>query len=381
MKKRKKAGILSLCVGTALSLQAPLMSFAASPEFARSSAEWDRLRDNVLEYDELSDLIHEYNVTTQTNQYTADQKGTDVTYDELLGDNLGAAQQMYQAAGNAMTDWERTTYELQARQAENQAMNSILNSNDSDSVKWENLNTEGLLVQEAQNTMNSYYQLKQQLIAAEKAKELLEAQLASVQTRLSLNMATQAEVLSAQQSLQNGEAQILSLESQIESARQKLIVMTGWKQSDNPEIGAIPDVDFSKITAMDLTRDLESALANDYQLKIDQRKSTKAPSDDLRNAFGKTVDSDKEQIAVALNSAYQAVQQAKTAYDEAVLNLDVAAKKMGTASSQYGLGSISLLEYRQADNAQVSAQTDLEIKKLALSQAIEAYDWIVKGVR
>ena len=73
--------------------------------------------------------------------------------------------------------------------------------------------------------------------------------------------------------------------------------------------------------------------------------------------------------------------QAKTAYDEAVLNLDVAAKKMGTASSQYGLGSISLLEYRQADNAQVSAQTDLEIKKLALSQAIEAYDWIVKGVR
>lgn len=381
MKKRKKAGILSLCVGTALSLQAPLISFAASPEFARSSAEWDRLRDNVLEYDELSDLIHEYNVTTQTNQYTADQKGTDVTYDELLGDNLGAAQQMYQAAGNAMTDWERTTYELQARQAENQAMNSILNSSDSDSVKWENLNTEGLLVQEAQNTMNSYYQLKQQLIAAEKAKELLEAQLASVQTRLSLNMATQAEVLSAQQSLQNGEAQILSLESQIESARQKLIVMTGWKQSDNPEIGAIPDVDFSKITAMDLTRDLESALANDYQLKIDQRKSTKAPSDDLRNAFGKTVDSDKEQIAVALNSAYQAVQQAKTAYDEAVLNLDVAAKKMGTASSQYGLGSISLLEYRQADNAQVSAQTDLEIKKLALSQAIEAYDWIVKGVR
>ena len=381
MKKRKKAGILSLCVGTALSLQAPLMSFAASPEFARSSAEWDRLRDNVLEYDELSDLIHEYNVTTQTNQYTADQKGTDVTYDELLGDNLGAAQQMYQAAGNAMTDWERTTYELQARQAENQAMNSILNSSDSDSVKWENLNTEGLLVQEAQNTMNSYYQLKQQLIAAEKAKELLEAQLASVQTRLSLNMATQAEVLSAQQSLQNGEAQILSLESQIESARQKLIVMTGWKQSDSPEIGAIPDVDFSKITAMDLTRDLESALANDYQLKIDQRKSTKAPSDDLRNAFGKTVDSDKEQIAVALNSAYQAVQQAKTAYDEAVLNLDVAAKKMGTASSQYGLGSISLLEYRQADNAQVSAQTDLEIKKLALSQAIEAYDWIVKGVR
>ena len=69
MKRRRKAGILSLCVGTALSLQAPLMSFAASPEFARTSEEWARLRDNVLEYDELADLIHEYNVTVQNNQY------------------------------------------------------------------------------------------------------------------------------------------------------------------------------------------------------------------------------------------------------------------------------------------------------------------------
>ena len=54
---------------------------------------------------------------------------------------------------------------------------------------------------------------------------------------------------------------------------------------------------------------------------------------------------------------------------------------MATASNQYNLGSISLLEYRQADNALVTAQTGLEIKKLALLQAVETYEWIVKGVR
>ena len=63
------------------------------------------------------------------------------------------------------------------------------------------------------------------------------------------------------------------------------------------------------------------------------------------------------------------------------MNLEVATKKLTTASNQYGLGSISLLEYRQADSEQVSAQTDLEVKRLALLQAIESYDWLVKGVR
>jgi hypothetical protein len=381
MKRRRKAGILSLCVGTALSLQAPLMSFAASPEFARTSEEWARLRDNVLEYDELADLIHEYNVTTQKNQYTASQMDSDLTLNELVGDQLGAAQQMYQAAANATTEYERITAEVQARQAELGVLRSYDSMTDADSLKWQNARTEGLLVQEAQNTMNSYYQLKQQLIAAEKGKELLEAQLTSTQTRVSLQMATQAELLSAQQSLQNAEAQILSLKSDIESTRQKLIIMTGWKQSDNPEIREIPEVDFGRITAIDPARDLETALANDYQLKLDKNKSTYVPNKDYRKAYEVTVDTDKEQIANVLNNAYQAVLQAKTAYDEAVLALDVATRNMATASNQYGLGSISLLEYRQADNEQVTAQTGLEIKKLALLQALEAYDWIVKGVR
>lgn len=132
---------------------------------------------------------------------------------------------------------------------------------------------------------------------------------------------------------------------------------------------------------MDLARDTQTALANDYQLKLDKNKAEHVPNQDYRKAYQVTVDTDKEQIAADLDKAYQAVQQARTAYDEAILNLDVATRNMATASNQYNLGSISLLEYRQADNALVTAQTGLEIKKLALLQAVETYEWIVKGVR
>ena len=38
-------------------------------------------------------------------------------------------------------------------------------------------------------------------------------------------------------------------------------------------------------------------------------------------------------------------------------------------------------EYQQAETAYVSAQADLEVKKLALLAAMETYDWTIKGVR
>ena len=278
---------MSLCVGTMLSLQAPLTGLAASPEFARSAEEWERLRDNVLEYEELEDLIHEYNVTTQNNQYTASSMGSDVKLSELVGEKLESAQKLYDDASNATTEAGRIIAEFDARNQELSVLRTYDGMEDSDSVRWKNARTEGLLVQEAQNTMNSYYQLKQQLIAAEKGKELLEAQLHSVQTRMSVNMATQAEVLAAQQSLQNSEAQILSLNSEIESARQKLIIMTGWKQGENPEIREIPEVDPGRIAAMDLNQDIQTALDNDYQLKMDKHKEARVPSQDYRKLYKK----------------------------------------------------------------------------------------------
>ena len=55
------AGIMGISV--------PITSLASNPPFARSEEEWARLQDNVLEYEEIGDLIEEYNATVQSNQY------------------------------------------------------------------------------------------------------------------------------------------------------------------------------------------------------------------------------------------------------------------------------------------------------------------------
>ena len=66
-----------LAAGTAIiSFAVPQAAQAASPPFAYTEEKWDSLRDNKLEYDEIGDLIHEYNSTVLSNQIAyEDYKG------------------------------------------------------------------------------------------------------------------------------------------------------------------------------------------------------------------------------------------------------------------------------------------------------------------
>ncbi len=63
--------------------------------------------------------------------------------------------------------------------------------------------------------MNTYYQLQYQLTSLKKNRELLEATVTSTQGRQAQGMATQADVLNAQQNLQSADAQIIAMENQI----------------------------------------------------------------------------------------------------------------------------------------------------------------------
>lgn len=68
-RTRKYAALGLACL---LAAAAPVSVMAAArtdtPEFARSAEEWARLQDNRLEYEEIPDLIHEYNTTVINNR-------------------------------------------------------------------------------------------------------------------------------------------------------------------------------------------------------------------------------------------------------------------------------------------------------------------------
>ena len=60
--------ILALTAAAVLAACPPVTSLADNPEFAYDEATWARLKDNVMEYDELPMLVEEYNPTYLNNQ-------------------------------------------------------------------------------------------------------------------------------------------------------------------------------------------------------------------------------------------------------------------------------------------------------------------------
>ena len=116
-----------------------------------------KLRDNVMEYDELAGLIHEYNVTVQNNQRDFNEK-KNKTSDEIAQDYRDAADAIRSSmsgeddAGSILSD---AMSEAQALTLEQQADDSV---EDSEIFKMTYDQTEKTLVSNAQANMISYHQ-------------------------------------------------------------------------------------------------------------------------------------------------------------------------------------------------------------------------------
>ena len=376
-------GFLTLSLAAALAGAAPAGALAASPEFARTPEEWERLRDNTLEYEEIPDLIREYNSTVQNNMISyGDYRGKDAN--EIAEDYREAAQTLYDSVvwpseddtGYAMLYSAAETAQAQARQLEKMADENV---SDGMIIKWQYDQVEASLSSTAQNLMSQYYQLLENRKTAEAGKELAEASLRSVETQASLGMATENDVLTAREAVKTAEAGVISAESNIQSVKQSLQVMTGWAYNSEPEIAQMPPVDVTRIDAMNPETDLEKALENNYTLLIAKRTLENTSDAANQQIQRQTIANTEQQIASGLTDLYSQVLQARNTYDQARSALELEEKNMAAAETKYGLGMISRLEYLQARNAYVESQANFRIQELALQSAMDAYDWALRG--
>lgn len=378
IKKWKQ--ISACCMAAVLAAAVPTgTAWAGSPEFARSAEEWAKLRDNVMEYDELAGLIHEYNVTVQNNQRDFNEK-KNKTSDEIAQDYRDAADAIRSSmsgeddAGSILSD---AMSEAQALTLEQQADDSV---EDSEIFKMTYDQTEKTLVSNAQANMISYHQKVLDLELKQKNRELLAATYDSVALKMNNGMATQMDLLTARENLQNADAAILTAQSDLENTRQKLCVMLGWRYDASPEIMGIPSADLNRITAMDPSADKEKALENNYTLRINRKKLANSSSNSKKESLQMTIDDNIQRIGASVDSAYKNVIQAQTAYQQASVALDAASKNMEAAERKMTIGTISRLDYLSQQYAYLQAQTAMKNADMDLFQAMESYDWNVNGL-
>lgn len=383
--KTKTCTILLAAAG--LLAAAPAAVYGASPEFARTAEEWARLQDNVLEYEEIEDLITEYNATVQTNQLDLNEFKAKYgnTKDDVSAKYRDMADEIY--ANISYPDADDPTYgyvvasvltaEVQAKNLEQQADDNL---EDSEIVYLNYKQAEKTLVTVAQGNMVSYAKGLLELRQAELAVNQAQTSLNSVQARQAADTATQVDVLNAQEALLTASRNLDSAKAGVENIRQKLLVMLGWKYDDQPEIRQVPSADMGRIDSMDPQRDRAQALENNYTLKVNKKKLANASSVNVRESLEKTIADNEQKIGSSLVTSYQNVLAAKLAYDQAEAEWELESRNLTSAEVNYQLGNISRTQLENQQYAVENKHMALQIADMNLLQTMQTYDWAVNGL-
>lgn len=374
--------ILVLALTAVMGGLSPMAALGASPEFARTEQEWARLQDNVIEYDEIPDLIHEYNATVQNNQYDYQKFRED--YGDTNSDVADAYNDLVQDfyddmsgetdAGSMMSDLQ---LDIQARNMLKQADNTL---EDSKIYLLTYEMAEDNLAATAQSNMISYHKKQLELEQKQTDLELAREKYSLEQVKQAAGTVTAVDVLTAKESLQSSENNIKELESGIENLKEELYISLGWKHNDSPDIKELPQMDVSRIDGMDPDRDLETALENNYTLKINKRKLENARSKTTRESLETKIRNNEKQIGASLSSAYKNVLSARLSYEQAVAEAQLEETNTNIAAGKLQAGMMTSLEYKEQEYKMESSRLNAEMAAVSLFQAMETYDWSVKGL-
>lgn len=385
MKKTRTTTALVLALSAALAA-VPLPVMAAGPLAVKVNSgydeeTWARLQDNVLEYDEIPNLIHEFNVnirqtlddlekTRQTLLRNADELASHERRMENLKDAAMEAGDL-----EALKNYATQEYVLgrTSKGIESNAIN-LLNKRTVANLQQ----GEDTMTQIAQGLMISYDTLTKQRETLTRLQELYDRQYQMAVNRRSLGLATDTDVLTAQTNQLSVQGNIQSLDGGLLQLKPTLCTLTGWAADADPVIASIPPVDMSRIGSMNLEEDTRKAIGNNHTL-IEQRHSALGRTNDGTAARTAYIEEGDQKLTIKMQQLYDDVAAKKTAYEAAEAGYQSAQKSAEGYERMYGQGLMSEAEYLGGMISYYQKKAGFESSDTALRLAIETYEWAVKG--
>ena len=383
---RKRAKRLAGAVLAAGAITAmPFQAFAQrSPEFAYSAEKWATLRDNKLEFDEISDLVHEYNPTVVQNEISYKDYLTK-NRDDVAQDYYDKANEIYSNISYPDSDDANYGSGVAAALRNEQQAKSLMeqgdeNTDDQATMRIQYDQAEAKLAKQAQGLMitywTQYYNLDGQKARVEQAKLSYQSE----QNRLAAGMSTQSKVLSAKESVSNAEAALVTAESNLASTKESLCLMLGWGYGADVEIAELAEPDQSKIAAIDVNADIQAALENSYAYRLTKKQLTNARTDSVKEKLTETEKNQRETISNSVKSAYDSLLLAQSGYEQAQSALALQEVSMKSADAKLAAGTITKNTYESRKASYTTAQVTAQTQKLSLLQAMVDYDWAVNGL-
>lgn len=397
MRKKQKKGIRAIGFYAALAAAlwgVPSVRAQAAPTGPGAVAEPEkydaetlaRLTDNRIEYEEIADLVHEYNPDIskawETYMDTRDDYANMVTELESQYRTVKQTADGYISAGKLMGSPMLVSTGRQldkTYQGAVQGMRDVVNEWGTNRQATSALRrAERQVTAGAQSAMIGYETIRQNIATLETMVALYEQQAEMAGRQAALGMATDNNLAGVNASLLGARAQLASLKDQEESVRRTLCMLLGYDPDSGPEICPIPEFDQSRLDGMDLEKDTVKAIGNNYTL-ISQRTSAKGNTNDQTAARLRLIEEGDEKLTIEMQRLYQEVQDKKAAYEAAKTGLEAAELNRAAAERQYQLGLLSQVQYIGTQISYYQKKGEKESANLSLLQAVENYDWGVLG--
>lgn len=364
----------------------PMPALAAGPLAVKVNSgydeeTWEKLQDNVLEYDEIPNLVHEFN--TNIKQTREDLEKTQQDLLRNAEELASHERRMEQQKDDAMETGDLEAIKSYATQEfilgatskglESSAIN-LLNKKTVASIQQ----GEDTITQAAQGLMIAYDSMTKQRETLTKLEELYGRQYQAALNRQSLGLATDQDVLLAQTNQLSARSNILSIDSGLMQFKTTLCTLTGWAADADPVIAPVPSVDLSMIEAMNLEEDTRKAIGNNHTL-IEQRHSAQGKTNDGTTARMAYIEEGDQKLTIKMRQLYDDVAAKRTAYEAARDGYQSAELSAGSYERMYGLGLMSETDYLGGMVSYYQKKAAFESADTALRLAIETYEWAVKG--
>lgn len=387
----KRGAMAAGAVGLSLFMTGafPMSALAGSPEFAYTQEKWAALRDNVMEYEELNDLIHEYNATVLNNRAEYDDyRGK--SSDRFKNDYADTVQDLYDASDKMLenVDEDQPGYasalagsistRIQAQRMQETADSENM---DGDIKKLEYDRQEAELVRTPQTKMNQYWQKVKNRQSLEASLSLAQARESAAAVRVQAGMEPQARLMEAQEAVQSAQASIQASDQEMDTVRRELCLLTGWSYDASPEIREIPVTRTVDLGAIDLEGDKQRAVEQNYALRAAKGKMNNTNYGTVQNkVLQVNVGEAEQKIKTDVEKRYQNLKQAQSDQDQAAAELALEQRNLDAASRKLENGSIKRNEYLEIQDGYAAKAAAEQVSALKLTQAQEDYWWAVNGL-
>lgn len=349
MKKRKKAAWGRLCAmwGCLIFLSAAAVpaygALAGSDDRGTESldetaytaadgntVEEERLKDGIVEYDELGSLVHYGNLSIR--QMTDSTERTKQDYQEIR-------------------DYLRTE-----RDGANAEKARAKEENDAESYM-------------------EYASLEKVYSSAAKSYNEMIKRLDRYSANKS-RLSAENEVWAAYQDWNNAEIALSGIKDSQDSICQNLYLLLGTDSTVS--FAKIPPVSTKQLPEIDLEADIQKAVGNNPEIIAE--RDAKSAGTSAANKKIRTLDELEEKVRIKIEQLYEEVNHGKQAYDAAETGLAGAELQWKNGQSQYALGMLSYGEYLQKELQYLQKKLAFDFADLSLFQTLENYNWAVEGV-